>query len=365
MRGHWFVSIILIALLWEAPALVFGQAPEEITAQQAKVLVQQAFMKSKVAKTLPEFEEVVALSTKALAGPLSEENRLYAQSLLAWGQNRRGEHFVEEADAAAEKNDVAAAGDFQKQALTAFDAAIKADATNHKAWFNRAALRAQLGRPGEALVDLDRAVALKSDFGDAWFNRGQLHAERGDLAKAVEDFTKAIGAAPQDFGAYLGRANALARQGKFDEAIRDCDAAVKAAPTNPAVYSQRGDVLHDLGKWSDSLADYRRAIELNSRYGPAHIGIAWILATCPEDSVRQGDAALSSARRAVVFQGPSDWRALDAQAAAEANLGKFAEAKATLQKALAVAPANVAERLKKRLLLYEQSKPFREAPRAN
>lgn len=361
MRQLSFACLALAFALF--PQAVFAQAAPEITAQQAKVLIQQAFMKTKTAQTLAEFEQVVELANQALTGPLTEENRLYARSLAAWGHNRRGEYYVGEADDALATNDSAAAADSQKQALAAFDAAVAADATNHQAWFNRALLRAQLGKPAEAISDLDQAISLKSDYGDAYYNRGQLHANRNDLAKATADFTTAIRLSPQDYGAYLGRANILARQGKFDEAMRDCDSAVKAAPKSPAVYTQRGDVLHDLGKWNESLADYRRAIEINSRFGPAHIGIAWILATCPDDAVRQGDAALSAARRAVVYQGPRDWRAFDAQAAAEANLGKFAEAKATLQKGIEVAPPDAAERLKKRMLLYEQEKPFREAPR--
>jgi len=367
MRSHRpLIAALILALLGAAPVVVRAQAnaAPEITAQQAKVLMQQAFMKSKSADNLAGFQEVVELSSKALTGPLSDENRLYAKTLLAWGHNRSGEHFIAEADDAAARKDTAAAADFQKRAMTSFDAAIAADATNHQAWFNRAALRAQLGKRDEALADLDQAVAVKPDFGDAWFNRGQLHADRGDVAKGVADFSQAIRVAPQDFGAYLGRASVLARQGKFDEAIRDCDAAVKVAPKNPAVYTQRGDIQHDLGKWNEALADYRRAIEFDSRYGAAHVGLAWILATCPDDAIRQGDAALSAAKRGVVYLGTSDWRALDAQAAAEASLGKFSEAKATLQKALAAAPADAAERLRKRLQLYEQGKPFRESPRA-
>ena len=96
--------------------------------------------------------------------------------------------------------------------------------------------------------------------------------------------------------------------------------------------------------------------------------IAWVLATVPNDSIRDGPAAVELARRAEKLTGGSEPIVLDTLAAAYAASGRFAEAVQTARKAVDLAGQQdkqpMVESIKAKLRLYEAGKPFREIRRS-
>jgi tetratricopeptide (TPR) repeat protein len=72
---------------------------------------------------------------------------------------------------------------------------------------------------------------------------------------------------------------------------------------------------------------------------------------------------VTSAEKAIELDGESDWRYLDALAAAYANASKFDEAQEAIGKAIAAAPEAQKKNLQSRQELYTQSKPYRETAR--
>ena len=93
---------------------------------------------------------------------------------------------------------------------------------------------------------------------------------------------------------------------------------------------------------------------------------AWILATSPEASLRNGVEAVELAQRAVELSGGQEPAILDTLAAAYAEAGRFAEAVQTAQKAAKLATQQnkqaLAESIKARIRLYEAETPFRATP---
>ena len=94
--------------------------------------------------------------------------------------------------------------------------------------------------------------------------------------------------------------------------------------------------------------------------------LAWVLATCPEASARNGARAVELAEQARRLSGDKDPVLLGTLAAAYAEAGRFADAVATAQRALELvcAQANTAqtETLRARLELYRSGSPFRDTP---
>jgi hypothetical protein len=89
---------------------------------------------------------------------------------------------------------------------------------------------------------------------------------------------------------------------------------------------------------------------------------AWLLATSPEASLRNGEEAVALAARSVSLSSGRDAASLDALAAAYAESHRFADAVATARRALAVAaPAGSAlsEDIRSRIKLYQTGTPFR------
>ena len=89
---------------------------------------------------------------------------------------------------------------------------------------------------------------------------------------------------------------------------------------------------------------------------------AWVLATCPEERLRDGRAALEYALKACALDGKKAYY-LGTLAAAYAEVGDFARAVEWQQKALDLRVGysdKDVEKARQRLALYQDAKPYRE-----
>ena len=104
------------------------------------------------------------------------------------------------------------------------------------------------------------------------------------------------------------------------------------------------------------------------RLQPASIPIlwqtAWMLATSPESSIRNGARAVGLANRAIQLSGGQEVRAFDALAAALAETEKFPAAVDAAEHAAAIAQAHgdkvLVDAIEQRSRLYHQGLPYRQ-----
>ncbi len=93
---------------------------------------------------------------------------------------------------------------------------------------------------------------------------------------------------------------------------------------------------------------------------------AWILATNPNASIRNGAEAIELAERAAQLSDRREPAVLGTLAAAYAEAGRFPEAVQTARKALQLAAEQnkrpLAESIKAKIALYEAQTPYREMP---
>ena len=116
---------------------------------------------------------------------------------------------------------------------------------------------------------------------------------------------------------------------------------------------------------AESLAQCREFL----RSAPDDLSVmnmaAWIEATCPDASLRKGTEAVRLAQRAVELSGGREPMLLDTLAAANAEIGRFADAIRVARQAAALAAADhqtaLAAAIQARIALYEAGLPFREA----
>jgi lysophospholipase L1-like esterase len=93
--------------------------------------------------------------------------------------------------------------------------------------------------------------------------------------------------------------------------------------------------LAGAGFWSEALLRYDRAVELAPEDRGPRLGLAWLLSTCPEDSLRDADRALAAlAPLDERYAGDPQYQ--DVRAAALAESGRFAEAAAAGQRSLEI-----------------------------
>lgn len=89
---------------------------------------------------------------------------------------------------------------------------------------------------------------------------------------------------------------------------------------------------------------------------------AWLLATCPDETIRNGERAVAMAEEACSLSGYQQSAYVDTLAAAHAEAGDFAKAIQWQEQALSLAGPNADQGFRDRLARYENRTPYREGP---
>src|SRR5262249_16119380 len=123
----------------------------------------------------------------------------------------------------------------------------------------------------------------------------------------------------------------------YDGAIADYDEALKLDPLYALAWMNRGSARQGKGEYAQALADFAEATRLNPKAPEGYAHRAWVLATCPDATVRNGKEAVNPASEAVERAGPTAHHYLDVRAAAHAEDGDFAAAIVSEQRAIDLA----------------------------
>jgi tetratricopeptide (TPR) repeat protein len=259
-------------------------------------------------------------------------------------------------------NAYAAKGDTER-ALHDYNEAINLDAKNTGAYVDRALLFARSGKQQEALQDYDTAIRLNPQQWQAYFNRAIELAKEGQLTRAIADLTNTIKLNPKFIGAYINRAGLFLQRDELEKAIADCNSAMQLDPNASEPYWIRANVYKLKGDSAKTLADLETAVRLKpKKLEVALNSLAWLRATCPEATLRDGKKAVELATKACEL---SLWKKasfIDTLAAAYAEVGDFDEAIKHQTRVLSIGglPDNARSGVQKRLELYKQHKPYRE-----
>ncbi len=155
------------------------------------------------------------------------------------------------------------------------------------------------------------------------------------------------------------------RSGRHDEAVEVFTKVIDGGggpDVLATALTNRGIVESRRGNWQRATEDYREALRLQPKLATAHNNLAWLLAVCPVDSLRNGQEAVEHATWAC---NATSWRnlsCLGTLAAACAEIGDFAQAMRWQERAVAdpayrqmYGEATVTGRMR----LYEQGLPCR------
>jgi tetratricopeptide (TPR) repeat protein len=236
-------------------------------------------------------------------------------------------------------------------------------------------LRSPAGRrewlPGLALAAATAVLVnwpLPREYRDdevTWYNLGLTLFERGDRdADAAESFTEAL-QIKDDFGlARFQLARIHARQGRLADAERELALAAHQEPDLPDVHYGYATLLLARDPASaDAVAHLRRAVALAPRSVAPRTDLAFVLAASPDPQIRDGAEAVALLAPLASAPGGETPEILGGLAAANAELGRFAEAVALSDRAIALARAAgadaVARILEDRRALYAAGRPFR------
>lgn len=349
-------SAVLIAVLmhpfsaWADEDRPSSDAAEK-TPPTAKDFTLMAYERTKTATTERDYATIVYLLERALrSDALTPKYVDYSRRLKGWAHNRLGEELIKAEREAA--------------ALAQFELAVAMNPDHWKARHNRGVSYAVDAQLDKAIADFTETVRLKPKFANAWFNRAEAYVGKGEFGAAVSDYTQAIRLVPNDAGFYIARAGAHRRLGEFDRAVADFDRAIQLDANHAAAFVGRAELNVDRGAYESAAADFRQAVQLDKQLGSAYRGIAWLMATCPDERFRDSQRAAAFAERAIALDGDADYRYVETLAAAQASAQQFDAAVASQRKAFNLAsqfaaPAAVIATLQSRLDQYQQRQPHR------
>ena len=216
------------------------------------------------------------------------------------------------------------------------------------------------GRIEEALAHYRIAMALQPDDSDIAFDAANCFARADKIEEAASAYRTALVLKPDWAIGHYNYAAFLAQTGRTGPALAEFDASLALDGRLVVAWHRRGLVASWAGRPSEAVKDLETALRLDPERVEAMQDLAWLLATHPDEGVRNGARALELAEKS---RGESV-RSLDVLAAAQAETGRTGLALQTLLQAIALAsrrglPVAV---LGTRLPAYQAGRPWREAP---
>jgi tetratricopeptide (TPR) repeat protein len=220
----------------------------------------------------------------------------------------------------------------------------------------------QKGSVDEAIAHYQRALQIKPDYAEAHYNLGEALLKKGSVDEAIAHYQKALQIKPDYAEACYNLGNALFQKGKVDEAIAHFQKALQIKPDYAKAHNNLGNALLQKGSMDEAIAHFQRALQITPDSAEARNNLAWVLATCPQASLRNGNKAVELAQRANQLAGDGNPAVLGTLAAAYAEAGRFPEAVATAQRALQLAGTQsntaLADALRSQMKLYQAGSPF-------
>ena len=245
---------------------------------------------------------------------------------------------------------------FQRMAVGAA-ALVVVGALSWRAW-----LQTSYWRDSETLFT--HALAVTSNNDVALNNVGIIFLDKGQLDDAISKLRAAIDLRPENGPAHDNLAKALLKKGQVAEAMVHYRKFLEIEPDNVEARNTLGTALIQQGHVKEAIDQWQDALARQPDNGNAASNLAWVFATCPEDSIRDGARAVELGEKALRISGgkiPMIHRVL---AAAYAESGRFADAIETAQRGaeLATTQGNpgLAAELESNIALYQSGRPLRD-----
>ena len=220
------------------------------------------------------------------------------------------------------------------EAISEYEKVIREKPDNAAAHYDLGVAYAQVKRIDAAIGQFRETIRLNEQNGDAWTNLGIALMRQGSTENGREALLRATSITSSAGAAYYNLGIAAAREGKTAETVILYEKSIAAIPPYLAAIEE----LTSYYIREKRIADAVRVLRAAAVALPDNLKIintlASILATSNDDSIRNGEDALSLAKHAAELTQFRQPAVLATLAAACAEMGDFASAGSTAGKAI-------------------------------
>jgi tetratricopeptide (TPR) repeat protein len=222
-------------------------------------------------------------------------------------------------------------------------------------------------RDSETLFRHALAVTRNNDVAEN--NLGIVFLQQGKVDEAISLLQSAVDLRPDNSPAHENLAKALLQKGQVADALIHYRKILELQPDNIEVHNIVGTVLTQQGRVGEGIEEWQKVLAIQPDNGNAMSNLAWVFATSPNQSLRDGHKAVELAEQALRLSGgriPMLFRTL---AAAYAESGRFTEAIKTAQQGIELANgqrnSGIATELQGNIRLYQERQPLRDPSLTN
>ena len=188
------------------------------------------------------------------------------------------------------------------------------------------------GRVDEGMEQYLAALKLQPNFPEAHYNLANLLVAKGQLDAAIQHYRKALELRPTYAKAHCDLGIVLVTRNEPAEAEAHFRQALQYRPNLVEAHSNLALLLLRQGQWADAMTHYRQVLAIRPKDANAWNTVAWLLATCPEDRLRNGASGDPFCETGAQLGGDTP-EILKSLAAAYAEAGMFSQALATAERA--------------------------------
>ncbi|HZL86806.1 MAG TPA: tetratricopeptide repeat protein [Pirellulaceae bacterium] len=252
--------------------------------------------------------------------------------------------------------------DEDKAALEQVNKALDKDPNDAESLLLRAQVYSALKENDKAKADIEKAMRIDPDSPRGILMRSMVAAQQKRFAEAIADIKLLLQVDPTDVNLRLQLASYYVADKRPRKAIEMMSAILADEEKNADVLRARGDALLSVGRHADAIADYDKALSIAPEDTGVLNNLAWVLATSPEDNLRNAKRSIELATKACELTKYDKPHILSTLASGYAEMGDWDTAIKWSSKAVEGGSdePETAEQLKKELESYKQKKPWRE-----
>ncbi len=154
----------------------------------------------------------------------------------------------------------------------------------------RAWVQTSYWRDSETLFTHALAVTSNNDVAEN--NLGIVFLRKGKLDDAISLLQAAVDLRPENSPAHENLAKALLQKGQVADALVHYRKLLELQPDNIEVHNIVGTVLIQQGHIREGVEEWQKVLVIQPDNGNAMSNLAWVFATSPDDSLRDGAQAV-------------------------------------------------------------------------